>query len=821
MPNGPLQNENIGLPASPQARRIMMPSVDKIEQGYDSDGFCGPSFEAVDNEVALIWNEDEAIPTAIEPVVNQESEQIITEEECRTMKVSELKEQLVLRNLSRNGRKADLLERLISAVRNNIPLISNATPEQLANMAGHGFAPTAYWQLLDPGDVEVNDSLIDIDGHEFYPPIAGRLQNEAINAGPPKKNYNQTFDREPFIQSVKLPLRNKRGKIRHDKDGNTLYDNTNSDQTVPNIDYLHSHNISTDSEPSDWFNLFMPLHGKRQDNPNVITLDDLTSWTNKKAYLANAGKGGSNYKSWKPFSVSEIQKHLGLFIINGLSPSPQVAMKLNSQDKDPINGNDFVSSAFGPNALRRHREFKAFFACVDPLLPTPSRKTHPNWKVQKFFKWAMYISKKCVFIGRQISCDEQTIGFQGRHPDILRISYKREGDGFQCDSICADGYTYCFYFRNQPAPKFFLDLGMSSLHARVHGLWDQLPSKNYTCAMDNLYMSSRFCRSAWRCKQKVMAYGVVRSDNRGVPKCVHQDAVTKKSDLEKCRGTLKVAHLRGDDKIKGLVALSYYDSKPFYMLTNACEKVEWLEKTRRIWRKDVQQLVETKFHRLNIIDDYNHNMNNVDVADQLRGAYRFDKFVRFTKWWWSMYFWCFEMLLTNSYILYKKYMLVHDIKPVSHYDFQVSVAKAWIRQDVYWPKNPNKRVSRQAEPRKLNISGATSVSSCTRASSMSSTNQDSTSGTRATGFTDKTLHPICGALRARLVGTDHWPAPCHKKDARCQLHFWATGKKHRSQLLACTRCKVTLCAHCFIPFHTVEDLVGSKKSLRTQYTVLD
>jgi hypothetical protein len=53
-----------------------------------------------------------------------------------------------------------------------------------------------------------------------------------------------------------------------------------------------------------------------------------------------------------------------------------------------------------------------------------------------------------------------------------------------------------------------------------------------------------------------MIYSVARSDNRGVPKCVYQDAVTKKLDLEQARGALKVAHLKGDEKIPGLIALS-------------------------------------------------------------------------------------------------------------------------------------------------------------------------------------------------------------------------------------------------------------------------
>ena len=158
---------------------------------------------------------------------------------------------------------------------------------------------------------------------------------------------------------------------------------------------------------------------------------------------------------------------------------------------------------------------------------------------------------------------------------------------------------------------------MSPLHSRVHRLWDQLPAKNYTCAMDNLYMPSKFCRPAWQSKQHVMAYGVVRRDNRGVPKYIKQSSVTKKNEIEKVRGTLKVAHLKGDDKIKGLVALSLYDSKPFYMMSNACDKVEWTQKSRKIWRKDTQRLVAMKFHCINIVDEYNNHMNNVDVADQL------------------------------------------------------------------------------------------------------------------------------------------------------------------------------------------------------------
>ena len=94
--------------------------------------------------------------------------------------------------------------------------------------------------------------------------------------------------------------------------------------------------------------------------------------------------------------------------------------------------------------------------------------------------------------GVDISIDEQTIKFQGRHVDKLQITYKREGDGFQCDALCDNGYTYAFQFRNEAAPTNYLQQGLSPLHARVMGLFDNLSTHYHRCGLDNLYNSARF-----------------------------------------------------------------------------------------------------------------------------------------------------------------------------------------------------------------------------------------------------------------------------------------------------------------------------------------
>ena len=54
------------------------------------------------------------------------------------------------------------------------------------------------------------------------------------------------------------------------------------------------------------------------------------------------------------------------------------------------------------------------------------------------------------------------------------------------------------------------------------------------------------------------------------------------------------------------------------------------------------------------INDYNHQMGDVDVADQLRKNYRFDHWLRKRKWWWYIMFWDIGVILVNAYIFLQK-----------------------------------------------------------------------------------------------------------------------------------------------------------------------
>jgi hypothetical protein len=219
------------------------------------------------------------------------------------------------------------------------------------------------------------------------------------------------------------------------------------------------------------------------------------------------------------------------------------------------------------------------------MLPTPSRKTHLNHKIDIFLGHTNCVSMAAWDMGKHVSCNEQTIGFQGQHQDKQRINYKKEGDGFQADCICKNGYTYSFYFHNVAAPKKYLKRKCSPLHSRVLFLFDQLPCKNIIIRLDNLYISAQFCREALTGKNHVMVHGVCRREGHGISPCVLQKEV-KKNEQASVRGRTRAAVLEGDPDCADLVAFSVYDTKSVHFLSTVCTSLCWKEKTKWIYDKD-------------------------------------------------------------------------------------------------------------------------------------------------------------------------------------------------------------------------------------------
>ncbi len=320
-------------------------------------------------------------------------------------------------------------------------------------------------------------------------------------------------------------------------------------------------------------------------------------------------------------------------------------------------------------------------------------------------------------LGEWISIDDQTIGFKGMHADKIRISYKKEGNGFQCDALCCDGYTYSFFMHNMPAPKKYLDKGLSPLHAHCIFLINQLKDKHHVCGMDNLYTSARFFREAYASKNKVLCHGVARKSGRGLPKSVIQKEVKNKKLQEKERGTTKAAVLTGEPKAPELVAFSVYETKLVHFLSMACTGLKWIEKRKKVYDRESSQNVSMSFLRCEVTDNYNNGMNSIDVADQLRGTYRLDHWMRKHKWWWSVWMWGVEVLLVNAYVLYRTAHLyiwkTEKKKILEQYAFREVIVIAWMgcnSKDADKHLTNKRKQKRDEAPQKISLRSSTTES---------------------------------------------------------------------------------------------------------------
>lgn len=130
---------------------------------------------------------------------------------------------------------------------------------------------------------------------------------------------------------------------------------------------------------------------------------------------------------------------------------------------------------------------------------------------------------------------------------------------------------------NNPPPKKYNFY--SPLFARVFALFDTLEDKHHHVAFDTAW----FCRAAYvDHPMKQLTHGVTRKGGRRIPSCVQQEEITKKDDLDRVRGIVKVAKLEVDPECSCLIASSVYDTNPVHYLNMVSDMVKWIVKEKSV-----------------------------------------------------------------------------------------------------------------------------------------------------------------------------------------------------------------------------------------------
>ena len=134
------------------------------------------------------------------------------------------------------------------------------------------------------------------------------------------------------------------------------------------------------------------------------------------------------------------------------------------------------------------------------------------------------------------------------------------------------------------------------------------------------------------------------------------------------------------------------------MISHNIPEVTRITYEKRIYSPELRKEVPDKFLRCNLSHDYKYEMNDNDVADQLRLVYRMQRFHHNFKWWWVLWLWDFEVSLVNAYSMLRRYEMNHLPLTLLHGDFCEKVGFTLLNPYNELPMRQNKRRSTSPSP---------------------------------------------------------------------------------------------------------------------------
>ena len=147
---------------------------------------------------------------------------------------------------------------------------------------------------------------------------------------------------------------------------------------------------------------------------------------------------------------------------------------------------------------------------------------------------------------------------------------------------------------------------------------------------------------------------MTRKGMRGIPGCVVQEEQKSRKKKLEVRGTTKEEIMKGKPKCPDLISTSFTDTTLIHYLRMSSGELKWVVCEKDVYNVETGAKEPLQFLRMCYINDYNHQIGDVDKSDQLRNNFRFDDWLRKRKWWWSIMFWSIGIILVNAYIVYRR-----------------------------------------------------------------------------------------------------------------------------------------------------------------------
>ena len=361
---------------------------------------------------------------------------------------------------------------------------------------------------------------------------------------------------------------------------------------------------------------------------------------------------------WYDTTTEEIKKFFGVITLMGLIFKPRLSQYWSTDEllRTPAFGEAFSRDRFmnlltclhlNNNETGLHRGDEGF----DPL-----HKIRPIYDVLSSRFRTIYTPKEHICI------DEAMVPWKGRLTFKQFIPNKPNRFGVKLYMLCESDSAYLCDFDVYVGADYEPDPNAeaSELHEGhsyhvVLGLLRRanLLNSGYTVYVDNYYTSPTLCDQLTA--EDTSCVGTVRKNRKQMPKSL---------DLKVGKGN---AIFR---QRENMVAIKWEDKREVYMLSSKHRPT--MSITNKVDR------VGNPVVKPTCIMDYNKHMGGVDTNDQLGNYYSFSR--RTLKWWVKLFFYMFNLAVTNAYLIYKKNNNAQH--PLDHFNFRNKLAHELIQSHI-------------------------------------------------------------------------------------------------------------------------------------------
>lgn len=371
--------------------------------------------------------------------------------------------------------------------------------------------------------------------------------------------------------------------------------------------------VDANTSPIDIFNRFFP--------PSVI--EQLVERTNmygaKLCHVNRPHTRGSRKKTFKPTTIEEIKRFLGLCILQSHIETPNIRKLFTFTDPlyyHPM----FTYSMSG-------RRFEQLLRC---LCVYEGNAKGIN-KILGFTNQMIAIFQDLYKPHKELSLDESMLLFRGRLSFRQYIKTKKAKYGVKFYILTtSDGYILNFKIYQGKDTSYDMDtdtISTSKTEKLVMSLLRPYLYKGHEIYMDNYYNSVSLSGKLLSCRTHTT--GTLRKDRKDNPKNVVSKVLKKDEHVWMRKGKVYVSAWK-DKRIVTMITTQHHPR--LIVARNRFGK--YLKKPKEV-------------------TEYNKFMSGIDISDQMLSYYSTPK--KTIRWYKKVFFHIFDMAIWNAYYTFRKH----------------------------------------------------------------------------------------------------------------------------------------------------------------------